>query len=82
MKGMKIIPGEIFRSTSRCFDSNFARPLCLDTECNQQKSSVIVHVNKDTFECTYDGQKFNITSQIEGEAVYFICPRKALICPE
>ena len=82
LKGMKIVQGENYGSMSRCFDSNFPRPLCLNTECSEEKSSVIVHVNEDAFECTYDGQKFNITSQVEGESIYFECPRKAIICPE
>lgn len=82
LKGIDIVPGESYGSRSRCFDSNFPRPLCLETECNAKKNAVIVHINGSAVECSFDGQQIDIFSNNQGESIHFECPRKALICPE
>merc|ERR1740124_1744033 len=74
---MSVFADERFGENSRCIDSNFRRPLCMEITCDDEENAVMIHLaNSSKVRCSYDGQKFTIA-----DSVYFECPRRATVCP-
>ncbi|KAL7447590.1 hypothetical protein ACHAXS_013072 [Conticribra weissflogii] len=63
---------------ARCFNTDAARPICLEAECDDTNFLVNVKVGTETLTCYFDGQ----THLIPGTDVTFECPKIALICPK
>jgi len=74
-----VYPEENFGPDSRCYNSN-GRPFCFDTICDAAKNAIMVKVGSDFMRCEYDGQRIDVN--IDGDDVYFECPKKTSICPE
>mmetsp|Transcript_20727 Transcript_20727/g.29102 ORF Transcript_20727/g.29102 Transcript_20727/m.29102 type:complete len:337 (+) Transcript_20727:206-1216(+) len=70
---MEIYPFESFgHDNSRCFMSNYERPLCLIARCDEKENAVLVRVSSDKqpgiiqeVKCTKDGEKIEIDHFID-----------------
>jgi len=70
---------ESFTETSRCYNSNFQRPLCMETICNERKHMVQAKFSDGSLiSCQNDGQKIAVPNT----SYTFECPRLADICPD
>ena len=72
----KWLDGEKFAEGSRCYDSNFQRPLCLETVCNADTFKIDLIVNGETKTCESDGEKIDMSDDY-----HVVCPRFATVCP-
>lgn len=64
--------------SSRCFNTDGLRPICLEAECDEKNNVVSVKLGGETITCAFDGQQH----LIPGSGITFECPRLASICPD
>lgn len=75
--GANRLPEEMFGDNSRCYNSNYDRPLCLETVCNEDTRSVEIVWLQNMVTCS-DGMEITLP----GSSEYYIqCPRLATVCP-
>lgn len=72
----KWFDGEAFAEGSRCYESNFQRPLCLETVCNADTFKIDLVVNGETKTCEFDGEEIAMSDEY-----HVVCPRFATMCP-
>jgi len=72
----KWFDGEAFAEGSRCYDSNFQRPMCLETVCNADTFKIDLIINGETKTCEFDGEKIAMSDEY-----HVVCPRFATVCP-
>jgi len=63
---------------SRCFNTDQARPICLEVKCDEVSYQVNVIVAGRNMTCDFGGQAYLIPDT----NVTFFCPQLSLICPE
>ena len=80
MTGDKLVAEESFGGESKCFNSNYDRPLCLKSYCDEELGVIWVNFGQIKFKCQYDGQKIDVN--ITGTNFLIECPKKAVLCPE
>ena len=75
---------EKFGDNSRCFESNYGRPLCLEAYCDNIENAIIIKLGDKEVTCSYEGEEIEIPESIESaEGITTIkCPPKAVFCPE
>lgn len=71
---------EAFGESSKCFNSNFGRPLCLKSYCDREQCIIWVKFGNDEFKCSYDDEVINV--EIAGNKVKIECPKRAVLCPD
>jgi len=64
--------------SSRCFNTDQQRPVCLEAECDAVNHVLNVKVAGRELLCSYDGQ----THLIPDTGVTFECPKLAIVCPD
>ena len=64
--------------SSRCFNTDSTRPICLDVECDDTNYVMHVKAAGQDLTCSFDGQ----THLIPGTGITFECPKIALMCPK
>ncbi len=80
VKSKAFVKEENFGKESRCFNTDFGRPLCLKSFCDPKLGAIWVKFGEASFKCEYDGQMINV--DIGGKSVDIECPKKAVFCPE
>ena len=72
---------EFFGESSRCYETNLARPICMETRCDFERNKVIA-LFKDGKEvvCENDNDWMPLPGLPDGSI--FQCPSLAKICPE
>ena len=75
---MDIFPAETFSSRSRCFNSDYDRPMCLDTICDRDLRKVRIFMNGESKTCTEDGEEV----PVPGTEYKVTCPPLAVMCPD
>lgn len=79
--GSKVfVKEESFGSESKCFNSDFGKPLCLTSYCDFKVGSIRVKFGESSFRCEYDGQKVSVESS--GRTIQIECPKRAVLCPD
>lgn len=75
---------EKFGDNSRCFESNYGRPLCLEAYCDNIENAIIIKLGDEEITCSYEGEEIGLPESIEAvEGITTIkCPKKAVFCPE
>lgn len=68
---------ESSEETSLCFNTDKARPICLDAECDESRNVLLVKVAGRDLICEYAGQSHLIPET----DVTFECPDITLLCP-
>mmetsp|Transcript_13846 Transcript_13846/g.17598 ORF Transcript_13846/g.17598 Transcript_13846/m.17598 type:complete len:837 (+) Transcript_13846:124-2634(+) len=66
--------------SSRCFNTNSVRPMCLNARCDEESHTIKVMIGEQTYTCEEDGQMMEVPGT-EGR-VKFECPRLADMCPD
>ena len=80
---LKIFPEEKFAKSSRCYNSNYTRPLCLETFCDKDNHAIKVSLGKGrTATCSDDKQLLIPHPDNEKILVSIECPRLATLCPD
>ena len=70
---------EYFGKESRCINSNFGRPLCLQSFCDDDLGVIWLVIGGAEIKCSHDNQIIDI--ELSGQPYQIECPKKAVFCP-
>ena len=82
------VQGETFGATSKCFNTNLSRPVCLKMRCNAIKYAVEVvfgeeeSSNERVLTCPFDGAEMDLGAPKANKVATFECPKLSSVCPE
>lgn len=71
---------EYYGDESRCVNSNFSKPLCLKSYCDEDLGVIWIKIGDYEVKCEFDDQKVDV--ELAGETYQIECPRRAVLCPE